>query len=481
MDAEEYLAFGAASVLVMSAMLLVSRWRFTRSAPVLWLALSCGAVAATVVARCVASTDAVGLGWLRPVGLATAVTALAAGVAAAAVPAVDTTVRGLRLTAVAGGVVVAAGLLAAGFTTVGLGLPGHSGAADALVVAVALAAGWAGVAGLWLWRGRVEDDWTLSWFALLAAALAGKEIAGAVAAAAERPVPVAAVAVVAVGALCGARGAARALQLALDVQARELDETRENLGAADHEVRTARAAAEERAHEARNALSAVGAAIQTLERYHGDLDPVVRAGLADGISFELERLQRLVDIDATPSRPALLPLGDALAPVVQGARSQGLAVAVDVDASLCAFADPMAVAEVTQNLLVNAHRHASGVEVVLEARMAAGRVLVTVADGGPGVPAGERDVIFERRTRNHGSSGCGFGLLGPPPGTSPGRGSVVADRPGGGAVFGFDLPAVSGPGPTLGSPARAAPSAQAVTLSMRLVDCRCPLTCRRGR
>jgi signal transduction histidine kinase len=73
------------------------------------------------------------------------------------------------------------------------------------------------------------------------------------------------------------------------------------------------------------------------------------------------------------------------------------------------IADPGAVARVIRILVDNALRHSpAGGRVEVEVR-GGHRARITVSDDGPGVPAAEREVIFERFRRGDGA-GQGFGL-----------------------------------------------------------------------
>lgn len=463
LDGEDYLAFGASSVLAVSSVLLIARWRVNRTTTALWAAIANGLIAVTIVVRCIASSEITDSESLRSVGLAFAVVSMAVGLLSAVAPTVDGSVRGVRLLVVPAMTVAGIVFLSVAFIALELGLPAHGGDGAGAVKSLTLTTGWVLLTAAWLWRARKDQDWALGWLGLLALTMALSEVSIAVATAADRPVSLDMLVLLLVGALCAGRGATRALQVAIDVQAWELDETRENMGAADHQAQSARAAAEERAHEARNALQAVGGAIQTLERYHEKLDPSVRSKLADGIAFELERLQKLVDVDETTAPPSLFAVEDAVIPVVEGARGQGMSIDVRIPDDLVAIGNPMATAEVVQNLLINAERHADGVDVVVEASQEAGRVLITVSDGGPGVPHGEREAVFGRRQCGTTSSGGqGFGLyVSRRLVRSQGGELWVADRPGGGAVFGFDLAVASARGLTGQSTARTTPAPDA--------------------
>jgi signal transduction histidine kinase len=78
--------------------------------------------------------------------------------------------------------------------------------------------------------------------------------------------------------------------------------------------------------------------------------------------------------------------------------------------------DPVRLGQIVTNLLDNA-RHATpaGGTVTVTVRREAERVLLEVADTGPGVPAGERALIFERfgrgdTSRSRDTGGAGLGL-----------------------------------------------------------------------
>ena len=108
---------------------------------------------------------------------------------------------------------------------------------------------------------------------------------------------------------------------------------------------------------------------------------------------------------------------------------------------------PDLLARVVRNLLANAHRHAGEAgRVALSATAAGGRVTVRVDDDGPGVPAAERERIFERfhrvdSARGRGSGGSGLGLAISREVVAAHGGRIwVEDSPLGGARAAFELP-----------------------------------------
>ena len=80
--------------------------------------------------------------------------------------------------------------------------------------------------------------------------------------------------------------------------------------------------------------------------------------------------------------------------------------------------DPLRVRQVLDNLLTNAAVHTpAGTEVSVEVAVSGGTALVRVADAGPGVPAADRERIFDRfyrvdkaRSRDRGGSGLGLAV-----------------------------------------------------------------------
>jgi signal transduction histidine kinase len=107
--------------------------------------------------------------------------------------------------------------------------------------------------------------------------------------------------------------------------------------------------------------------------------------------------------------------------------------------------DRAALARVVRNLVDNAVRHASGT-VTLDCHPASGHAVVRIADDGPGIPARDRDRIFERfvrldptRARSSGGSGLGLSIVAQLA-RSHGGTVAVGDAAAGGAEFTLTLP-----------------------------------------
>lgn len=111
--------------------------------------------------------------------------------------------------------------------------------------------------------------------------------------------------------------------------------------------------------------------------------------------------------------------------------------------TLQAELDREMVERILINLLANAFRHvADGGAVAVDLRQEADRAVVTVMDDGPGVPAAERELIFERFRQGRGRpGGTGLGLAIVREFCTLQGGDVsVSEAPGGGALFTVRLP-----------------------------------------
>lgn len=104
-------------------------------------------------------------------------------------------------------------------------------------------------------------------------------------------------------------------------------------------------------------------------------------------------------------------LGETLAPL---AEDLGRNLTVNVEPGLRVYGDRELLAQAVINLVENAFRHTSREALIrLEARRDGNRVVLSVADNGPGIPQGERERVQQRFVRldaARGTSGHGLGL-----------------------------------------------------------------------
>ena len=262
----------------------------------------------------------------------------------------------------------------------------------------------------------------------------------------------------AAGALIAGTGVLAASALALIGGFRELKSTlrsqeRHALGLrsdADRlrgQLEQERADLEDQLHDLRNAVTGIRSADSTLRRYAGRLDERTRAGLADALTMELNRLQALIDPRRVlTTRP--LRLDEALAPVLATAAAAGMVVESKVG-SAEVLADPEALAQIVQNILTNARLYAAGSPVSVRSEREGDRVSILVSDRGPGIAEELRSTIFDRGVRGvscDGHRGSGLGLyVARRLSVEMGGHLRLAEAGPPGACFVLDLPAASLP------------------------------------
>jgi two-component system sensor histidine kinase KdpD len=218
-------------------------------------------------------------------------------------------------------------------------------------------------------------------------------------------------------------------------------------------------------HNLRTPLASIKAASSTLRAPDLKLSSEDRIELLDTIYDETDRLERLVTnilelsrirAGGLEVRPQPVDLRDLAQAAIRRLRPLARAhrVRLDMPPDIGDVeVDVQMMEQVFGNLLENALRFAPpGSEILVSARGCGGRetrdpsqVEVRVADHGPGVPADERERIFEEFTRVDGrpdASGTGLGLAIVRALVTAHGGRVWCDEtPGGGATFVFVLPA----------------------------------------
>ena len=141
-------------------------------------------------------------------------------------------------------------------------------------------------------------------------------------------------------------------------------------------------------------------------------------------------------------------LAQSLARFEVQARAKGISLVTLELTPTLALADPGVVAHVADNLLSNALKYSppGGEVAVASGRGAPGMARALVLDRGPGVSKEEQQRLFQRFVRlaarpTGAESSTGLGLaLAKQDVTQMGGDLWYEDRPGGGAVFAFDLP-----------------------------------------
>jgi two-component system, OmpR family, sensor histidine kinase KdpD len=210
-------------------------------------------------------------------------------------------------------------------------------------------------------------------------------------------------------------------------------------------------------HDLRTPLSSITASVTSLLDEDTEFAMEDRRELLDTIRHEAGRLNRLVGnlLDLSRMRAgALVPAKDVVSfdEVIGGVLARLTAVLGDHDLQVSIRDDLPEIAvdvvqldQVLTNLLENAAKFSPpGSPITLTVAKWRSGVQVRVADKGPGVPASEREKVFEAFVRGAGAAAGGSGL-----GLAIARAVVVAhggriwieEAPGGGTAVVFELPA----------------------------------------
>ena len=388
---------------VVAATLCVVRWRLAGDARALWLGTAVGTYATFSIALAQLlpiAFERVDLGWVRPASLVITLSLFAWALRS---PEVDACLQPLRTFAISVAAFVAIGAI---FAVAGVD---EAGAADYWSAMVSVA--WAGFAITYILRGMRDRRVLFTWYGLTMFGLALAELILAAPGGGDGPgsLVLGSAMIRCIALLYAVIGVTRELQILFANQSSRLLQTTVDTLSTTASLRAAQQREEELAHEARNALTAIEGATQTLERFRENLDDDTRQSLAVAVSSEIARLQRLVGASAGTNHPVSFRLSDIIGPQVDLARAQGAQVLASVPTDVVAYGRPADFAEVLQNLLVNARLHGRS-PISIRATNGGEHILVRVEDHGAGVPVELRKAIFERGRRASEAPGSGLGL-----------------------------------------------------------------------
>jgi signal transduction histidine kinase len=212
-------------------------------------------------------------------------------------------------------------------------------------------------------------------------------------------------------------------------------------------------------HELRTPLTAIRGYVEALAEE--PLDPDERRKFLEIVSRHTARIERLTKdllrlarLEAGHEAPEYSPcrvddlLGSVAADLAPNIEQRGQRIEVTVDSSVGMIVmDPVQLHDALCNLVDNAINYSPPSSVItLDARRHAERVVIAVADRGPGIPPADLTRVFERfyrvdKDRSRESGGTGLGLAIVKHIVERMDGSVRAEnRAGGGAVFTVELP-----------------------------------------
>ncbi|HEX8978155.1 MAG TPA: two-component system sensor histidine kinase KdpD [Parasulfuritortus sp.] len=190
--------------------------------------------------------------------------------------------------------------------------------------------------------------------------------------------------------------------------------------------------------------------------------PAAQADIAHSIRAESMHISLLVDnlLDMARLQEGSVqlkkewqPLEEVIGSALNGMENQLARHPVHVDLAPdlpLVEIDAVLMERVFCNLFENAEKYTPpGSRIDIGARADGDRIVITVADNGPGLPQGKADTLFEKFTRGHDESsisGVGLGLAIVRAIVEAHKGTVHAEnRPEGGACFVISLPAGTPP------------------------------------
>ena len=212
-------------------------------------------------------------------------------------------------------------------------------------------------------------------------------------------------------------------------------------------------------HELRTPLTAVRGYVEAL--MDDPVEPEQQRTFLEVIDRHTARMERLVRdllrlarLDAQQETANVRPIDvatlfhEAANDLTERIERQALQVDIKVKPAAAVIeADPTKMHDALRNLIENAVNYsAKGARIELEAHADGDRVMLTVADYGPGIPEADLGRVFERfyrvdtsRTRDPGGTGLGLSIVRHLVELHGGKVSA-SNRPEGGAVFAISLP-----------------------------------------
>ena len=214
-------------------------------------------------------------------------------------------------------------------------------------------------------------------------------------------------------------------------------------------------------HELRTPLTTVMGAVSTIQRLGDRLDGPMQEKLLTRAIDQGDRLRRLIDellLVAATEHSALQPdlapgdIGQIIESVAAGLPNDGEGrVRVDLEAHAAVVTDAEKVRRIVTNLVENALKYAPAGPITVRLDAHDHGVAVSVSDCGPGIPAADRDRVFEpfvqldqSSTRRQGGTGLGLHLCRQLAQLLDGR-LDLDEAPGGGSRFTLTLPAIGQP------------------------------------
>jgi nitrogen fixation/metabolism regulation signal transduction histidine kinase len=234
----------------------------------------------------------------------------------------------------------------------------------------------------------------------------------------------------------------------------DLAQLRRRLAAAER-IAARREIARRVAHEIKNPLAPIRAAVETLRRLRARADPAFEEYFDEATRTVLDEVARISHIVGEftrfarlpPPNPAAMDLVEAARSVVGLHKADGIELTLSSDDKLPIVADRDQMVQILTNLIQNALdavRGAPAPKVTVEVRRTGDHARLVVRDNGPGFTPEVREHLFEPYLTTK-ADGTGLGLaIVQRIVVEHGGDIALADEPGPGAALVVELP-LAGP------------------------------------
>ncbi|MCR5880573.1 HAMP domain-containing sensor histidine kinase [Phenylobacterium sp. J367] len=172
-------------------------------------------------------------------------------------------------------------------------------------------------------------------------------------------------------------------------------------------------------HEFKTPLAGIGGAVELLQDHLETMSPEERQRFLGNIAADADRLSqlvgRLLDLAradmATPEAGVAVSVEPAVRRAADGQAAEGFRVDVDRLDAIPPVAVPAATIETVLTVLLQNARQAGASTARVAAEASAVELVLSVTDDGPGVPAADRERLFEPFfTSRRAEGGTGLGL-----------------------------------------------------------------------
>ncbi|MDA8081389.1 MAG: ATP-binding protein [Actinomycetota bacterium] len=209
-------------------------------------------------------------------------------------------------------------------------------------------------------------------------------------------------------------------------------------------------------HDLRTPLASIKTAASSLSDLSADLDPNQRLELLDTISVQTDRLTRLVvnlldmsriEAGVLTPRPSTVEVAELIEEGIDALGDDQARQQIQVRScphEIFVSADHILISQVIANLLENAVRYSPKEKpITIDVSSTSSKVLLSVSDWGPGVPADQRERVFDLFHKDSESGHTGLGLsIAKAFVSAHGEDITLTNSESGGAQFTFSLPLV---------------------------------------